>query len=400
MGTVIFHEGQVGDKAYIVDSGEIAVSTRVNDQDIQFALSRRGDVVGEMALIDDGLRTATATALSDAELIVIPKEYIQRLLKASDPTVDLLIKLILQRYREMKSHFDRISRGETLDFILDSAPSQVSLKLREQANLAASRVKEEQRLREALHNRELVMYYQPIVEIKSGAIAGCEALIRWQDPEKGLIPPLQFIGLAEETGLIEPIGHWIFAEAGRMVQQWQQRVAPSQPFFVGVNLSSRQIETTEQVDDLMAFLQESRIPLDHIKVEITESLLMSNPLHVSRVLNNLKQLGCDIALDDFGTGYSSFSYLHRFPIDTIKIDRSFVATMHDNPKSHAIVRTICGLADSLDMKTVGEGVEYPEDDKQLREFGCIYGQGYHYAKPIPEADFLQLLQPPLTAKER
>lgn len=392
LGTVIFHEGQAGDRAYIVDSGEVAVSTRINDQEIQFALAKRGDIVGEMALIDDGVRTATATALADTELIVIPKEYIQRLLKASDPTVDLLIKLVLQRYREMKSHFDRISRGETLESLVASAPLPTNHKLREQANLAANRVKEEQRLRDALNNRELVLYYQPIINLKTDRISGCEALIRWQDPERGLVPPLEFIGLAEETGLIEPIGQWIFSEAGRIAKQCDEMVGDKTPFFVGVNLSSRQIETDHQINDLTAFLLDQEIPLNRIKIEITESLLMSNPLRVSQVLNSFKRFGCKIALDDFGTGYSSFSYLHRFPIDTIKIDRSFVATMHENPKSNAIVRTICSLAESLDMKTVGEGVENPEDDIMLKSFGCDLGQGYLYSKPIPKEEFLTLVE--------
>lgn len=390
IGAIIFHEGQAGDRAYIVDSGEIGVSTRVNDADVQFAIARHGDIIGEMALIDDGVRTATATVLAEAELIVIPKEYIQRLLQASDPTVDLLIRIVLQRYREMKSHFDRVSRGETIE-TLQVSPPLGNERLKEQTTIAVQRVTEEQRLREALENAELKLFYQPIISLKKGEIIGCEALIRWQDPERGLVPPIQFIALAEETGLIEPIGYWIFEEAGRVAEVFNQLRQGDKDFFVSVNLSSRQIETDRQVDSLTDYLIDSDICLSLLKIEITESVLMSNPLRVSQVLEGFKRLGCQIALDDFGTGYSSFSYLHRFPIDTIKIDRSFVSTMTTNTKSEAIVRTLCSLAESLGMNTIAEGVEAEPDEGLLKAFSCDYGQGYYYAKPMPEDEFIQLL---------
>ncbi|MCP4597358.1 EAL domain-containing protein [Neptuniibacter sp.] len=395
-GAVIFQEGEAGDRAYIVDSGEIGVSTRVNDRELQFAIAQHGDILGEMALIDHGVRTATATVLNDAELIVIPKDYIHRLVTTADPTVNLLMQIVMQRYREMKSHFDTISAGGSLDSI-EVKPKLENSQLKAQTEMAMRRVTEEQRLRKALHNDELRLFYQPIIDLNNGAILGCEALIRWQDPERGLVPPIQFIALAEETGLIEPIGHWIFSEASQAVNKFNALAGKDDAFFISVNLSSRQIETDRQVEVLTDYLLDNDIELTNFKLEITETLLMSDPLRISQVLTEFKRFGCKIALDDFGTGYSSFSYLHRFPIDSIKIDRSFVSTMAENPTSKAIVRTLCTLAESLEMSTIAEGVEEEKDQTMLQAFNCNFGQGFYYSTPIPEDEFMALIQKQLSA---
>ena len=393
-GAVIFGEGDAGDCAYIVDHGEIGLATRINGLDIQFAVAKRGDLIGEMALIDDGVRSATATVLGDAELLVIPKEYIQRLIKVADPTVVLLIKLVLERYREMRIRVEQVSRGVTLDNDRN-APEVRESHLKHQTSIAARRLDDEHSLQRALENKELQLYYQPIIDLTNGRVLGCEALIRWIHPQKGLVPPLEFIGLAEETGLIVPIGYWIFQEAGRALSDFKRVIATGNDpgsFFVSVNLSSRQIETQQQVDGIKKALTDGDIDLTSMKIEITESVLMSNPPRIADVLTELKQFGIKIALDDFGTGYSSFSYLHRFPIDTLKIDRSFVSTMRHNSKSEAIVRTLCSLAHSLGMNTIAEGIESTEDQQVLENFNCDCGQGYLYSKPIPEQDFVTLLQ--------
>ncbi len=395
-GAVIFQEGEAGDRAYIVDSGEIGVSTKVKNRDLQFAIAQHGDILGEMALIDHGVRTATATVLSDAELIVIPKDYINRLVTTADPTVNLLMQIVMQRYREMKSHFDTISAGGSLESI-EVKPKLENSHLKAQTEMAMQRVTEEQRLREALQNDELRLFYQPIVDLKDGSILGCEALIRWQKPEQGLVPPIQFIALAEETGLIEPIGHWIFSEANKAVNEFNALSAKDDAFFISVNVSSRQIETDRQVEDLTDYLLDNDIELTNFKLEITETLLMSDPLRISQVLTDFKRFGCKIALDDFGTGYSSFSYLHRFPIDSIKIDRSFVSTMSDNPTSKAIVRTLCTLAESLEMTTIAEGVEEEKAQTMLQAFNCDYVQGYYYSEPVPKDEFIALIQKQLNS---
>ena len=393
-GAVIFGEGDAGDCAYIVDHGKIGLATRINGLNIQFTVAKKGDLIGEMALIDDGVRSATATVLADAELLVIPKEYIQRLIKVADPTVVLLIKLVLERYREMRIRVEQISRGLNLEERPHTKKTRES-DLKHQTSIAARRLDDEHNLQSALENKELQLYYQPIVDLTSGRILGCEALIRWIHPDKGIVPPMEFIGLAEETGLIVPIGYWIFQEAGRALSVFKQAIdkgSATESFFISVNLSSRQIETQQQIEGIKKALTEGDIDLKSFKIEITESVLMSNPPQIAEVLTGLKQFGIKIALDDFGTGYSSFSYLHRFPIDTLKIDRSFVSTMRKNSKSEAIVRTLCSLAHSLGMDTIAEGIESAEDQQVLENFNCDFGQGYLYSKPVPEEEFISLLK--------
>jgi len=391
-GSIIFTEGQVGDCAYIINEGEIGLSTQVNNCSVQFIVARTGDLIGEMALIDDGTRLATAKVLRDVELLVIPKDFIKRVFTEADPTMVLLVKLALERYRNMRIRLEQFSRGDDTEKA-DTICATTAALLKHQTRLTASRLDDERKLQTALDQREFQLFYQPIVNMETDRIAGCEALIRWIQGDK-VISPLEFIGLAEKTGQIEQIGYWIFEEATRVLPRFKAVVEQASPgaFFLSINLSSRQIESADQVSKLKQKLLSSGMDLNSIKLEITESLLMTNPPRIASVLTELKQFGTQIALDDFGTGYSSFSYLHRFPIDNIKIDQSFVSTMCDNPTSEAIVRTICSLAHSLGMTTIAEGIEKPEDIEQLKGFGCDYGQGYLYSRPVPEAEFIKLIE--------
>jgi len=392
VGSIIFSEGQIGDCAYIIHEGEIGLSTNINDCNVEFTVARSGDLIGEMALIDDGTRLATAKVLKDVELLVIPKDFIKRVITEADPTMVLLVKLALERYRNMRIRLEQFSRGEHTQ-TEDTICASTAALLTHQTRLTATRLDDERKLQTALDQREFQLFYQPIIDFKTDRIAGCEALIRWIHNGQ-IISPLEFIGLAEKTGQIEQIGYWIFEEATRVLPRFKAIVERASPgaFFLSINLSSRQIESASQVNKLKQKLLGSGMDLSSIKLEITESVLMTNPPRIASVLTELKQFGTQIALDDFGTGYSSFSYLHRFPIDNIKIDQSFVATMRENPTSEAIVRTLCSLARSLGMTTIAEGIEKKEDIAQLKGFGCDFGQGYIYSKPVPEAEFIKLIE--------
>lgn len=389
-GDTLFFEGDAGDEAYIIERGQIAITSFVEGIDHQYAVLGSGDLVGEMALIDQGMRTATATALAETSLIVIPRAYMQRLMDSADPTFTLILKVILERFRSLKERHDLLSQGIIPKPLHDfSAPSSSALVL--QTTAAAERIAKEQALWQALQKGELRLFFQPIVDLRTGQIAGCESLIRWLDPVQGMRYPDEFIPLAEESGLIEEIGHQVFIQAHQAAEILRPLAADPQRFFVSVNLSSKQIQSDAQVDKLFDLIFDQGIDLSRLKLEITESLLMSDPVRVVEILNNFKHLGCSIALDDFGTGYSSFSYLHRFPIDNIKIDRSFVATMRANKKSDAIVRSLCSLARAIDISVIAEGIEEVADQQHLEDMSCDFGQGYLYARPLPLEQFVELL---------
>jgi EAL domain-containing protein (putative c-di-GMP-specific phosphodiesterase class I) len=252
---------------------------------------------------------------------------------------------------------------------------------------ALSLLQLERELKEALAREEFEVYYQVIVATASGRAAGCEALIRWRHPERGLVPPAHFVDTAERSGLIVPIGSWALersclANAG--LERAARGVVPDHPpLFMSVNLSTRQIQEPNLVEQVRHAIAGTGIDPGRLKLEVTESVLMAEPDRAVAVLTELKGLGVTLAVDDFGTGYSSLSYLHRFPIDVVKVDRSFVSTMHSDSSSFKIVRSITRLAHDLGLKVVAEGVERPEELTLLQEFGCEYGQGYLFSKPLP-----------------
>ncbi len=248
----------------------------------------------------------------------------------------------------------------------------------------------------ALQNQEFRIQYQPIVVLETGQISGFEALVRWHHPERGLISPTEFIPLAEDTGLIVPLGQWILTEACQQLRKWQQQFSPSLPLSVSVNLSTKQFAQSsliEQIQELLSHpdLQSNDFNLN-LKLEITESAIMENPEVAKTMLEQLKSLGVQLLIDDFGTGYSSLSYLHRFPIDTVKIDQSFISHMSTDSESAEIVRAIVSLAHNLGMNVVAEGVEQIEQIHQLRALGAEYGQGFFFAKPLDREEVEVLMQ--------
>ncbi|HZI19842.1 MAG TPA: EAL domain-containing protein [Pyrinomonadaceae bacterium] len=237
-------------------------------------------------------------------------------------------------------------------------------------------------LRRAIDRKEFFLDYQPIVSLASGEIRSLEALVRWRHPERGVVSPAEFIPVAEETGLIIPLGQWVLNEACRQMRDWQSRGVPRGQITVSVNLSGRQFSQSDLLEQVGAALHEAGLPAGSLKLEITESMVMENVETAIAVLGQLRALGVELSIDDFGTGYSSLSYLHRFPINTLKIDRSFVTRMTDNTENAEIVRTIVTLARSLEMDVVAEGVETVAQLRQLRALDCDFGQGYLFSRPV------------------
>jgi diguanylate cyclase (GGDEF)-like protein len=248
----------------------------------------------------------------------------------------------------------------------------------------------ESSLRKALERNEFILHYQPQVDAKTRKIVGMEALIRWQHPEMGLVSPANFIPLAEETGLIVPIGEWVLNTACRQNKQWQNMGLP--PVRIAVNISSPHFRQDRLLEAVTLSLNETQLDASHLELEVTESLLMQNVESTIALLEKLKNMGVKLSIDDFGTGYSSLNYLQRFPIDSLKIDRSFVKDLAENPDDAAITRAIIAMAQSLGLNVVAEGVETEKQMEMLQSQGCHEMQGFLFSQPVSEKIAQQLLR--------
>lgn len=237
-------------------------------------------------------------------------------------------------------------------------------------------------LRRAVRSGEFQLHYQPIVSLQTGKITGFEALLRWQHPQRELISPAEFIPVAEETGLIIPIGWWVLWEACRQMRAWHLQFPLNSPLTISVNISGKQFSQPDLIKNIEKILRETGLDARSLKLEITESVLMENAKSAAAMLVQLQNLGIRLSIDDFGTGYSSLSYLRRFPINTLKIDRSFINSVDINIEEIEIIRAVVALAGNLGMDVVAEGVETQKQMYQLQALKCDFGQGYYFSKPL------------------
>ena len=259
---------------------------------------------------------------------------------------------------------------------------------------AVERLQLESDLKKAIKREEFVLHYQPLICLKSGTIFGFEALIRWQHPTSGLVSPWKFISVAEETGLIVPIGEWVLKEASHQLKVWQDKFPYYPPLMMSINLSGKQFVQPDLFEGIKEVIEASGVKFESIKLEITESVIMEDVKEAIALLNQLKSINLQLGIDDFGTGYSSLSYLNSFPTDTLKVDKSFVGQMEieEDGTNTSIVRTIINLAHLLEMDVIAEGIETKEQLEKLRFLGCEYGQGYYFAKPLPAVEAEELLR--------
>jgi diguanylate cyclase (GGDEF)-like protein len=256
---------------------------------------------------------------------------------------------------------------------------------------AIERMEIESDLRRALGRDELRVYFQPIVDLETGAVNEVEALARWERPGHGIVSPLVFIPIAEETGLIVPIGQWVLEEACRWARRWDAYSVDQPPLVVSVNLSARQFSNPDLLSDIQRVLSETGLDPHQLKLEITESVVMQDAEATIETLLALKALGIRVAVDDFGTGYSSLTYLKRLPVETLKIDRSFVNGLGQDAQDAAIVDSVVALARTLHLSVTAEGVETQAQARHLKLLGCDRGQGFLFARPLPPEDIERLL---------
>ena len=421
----IFREGDPGDCAYIIDSGMIEVSLDKDDRKLVMATLTKGDILGEMAIINREARSASARAIVPTEVTAIPLDYISQKIEQSDPTVRMFLRLAMARYRDMNARLAQIFESLTLGQEEASsdpfAASTMELKnvvsqfaeMQKRIDSAVTKpakaegnslfgektlevtkllITEEKMLKAAMQKKEFLLHYQPIIELSSNRIVGCEALVRWKHPSGELLLPSRFIDQVENSGLIIDLGYWIAEQAcdfqSRLFNDFQHDI------FICINLSGKQFDDQFLVPSLADIMDKTGARRDKVKFEITESLLIDNPELAGQSLHQLKDTGAKLAIDDFGTGYSSFSYLHRFPFDTLKIDRVFVSAMSRSKKSSQIVKSLVNLSHDLDMDVVAEGIETEAEAELMRQYKTAYGQGFYFSRPINETEFVKLLRQP------
>jgi diguanylate cyclase (GGDEF)-like protein len=285
---------------------------------------------------------------------------------------------VLLKHAGMAAHHAKQRGGNTYRFY----SKEINARSNERMSL-------ESELRKALDNEELVLYYQPKIDTTTGLMTGAEALIRWEHPRHGLVPPMKFIPIAEDTGLIVPIGEWVFQMACRQARQWQQEGFGNVP--IAINVSPKQVRRHQLIETIRKALEGAELESKWLTVELTESAVMDNARQNILILHEMKEMGLKLSIDDFGTGYSSLSYLKRFPLNELKIDRSFLRDLSSDSDDAAIVSAIIALAKNLNLHVVAEGVENREQLAFLKDKGCEQCQGYLFSKPLPAKEFSQRL---------
>lgn len=363
---ILFREGDQPTVAFLIESGEIEISTTRDGETLVLSKLFAGDLLGEMAVIDDAPRTATAKALTNCVLFQIDRTQISERLASTDPIIRALLEGQLKRYR------GALAAMQGKSIVQDDGVTASEA-------LGVGKIRLESQLREALNTGGLDVRYQPLLHVQSNKIAGYEALVRWNHPERGQISPVEFVALAEETSLIVPVGEYVFDTACAAVKTFIEHGADPKP-FIAVNVSARQLSHPGLIERIVARVDAAGLPVGSLKVEITESQALNYEM-VEKVIALCHSHGIKVALDDFGTGHSHLTHLHKLAFDTMKVDQAFSRSMLEHPRSMAIVKAIVAMGKAIDADIVVEGIETEEMLQALRELGCDYAQGYLIGKP-------------------
>jgi EAL domain-containing protein (putative c-di-GMP-specific phosphodiesterase class I) len=394
---VLFKQGDMGDCAYVVESGLLEVSvTRGGTNDV-LARVGPGSLIGEMALLDNSTRMATVTALQPSTLRVLTRNHLSDRLDLADPLLRHILHVVVTRYREV------VQRGVAAGALLQPALAAAAEWSGDDQAVAMERLRLEQELELALENGELQLHYQPIMRLEDDTVAGFEALIRWAHPKRGLVMPDAFIPLAEQSSLINRIGHWVIRTATTALAQFET-VRPAarveQPLFMTVNLSGRQFSDAQLIPMLGSSLKSSGIAPGQLLLEITESSLLGQIEAAALLMRQCEMLGVRLSVDDFGTGYSALSYLYRLPVSSVKLARAFIEDLATYPASEKIIGAVARLAKDLSMDTVAEGIETAAQAAAVRTLGVRFGQGYYYARGLPLAEAASFVIHPQRAAKR
>jgi EAL domain-containing protein (putative c-di-GMP-specific phosphodiesterase class I) len=393
-GATILEEGEKGECAYIIDKGVVEISASHGSEKIVLAVLTDGDIFGEMALVSGDVRSASARALVETTVSVICRAYFEEKLSQTDPIIAMLMKLLLARFHEARGKL--LSMPKVCLNRIDTV-SRVGepLAKREERLETVRRFRFINDLQSALARQQFVLHYQPIFVLATGRLAGFEALVRWNHPHQGMIPPNLFIGIAEDTKDIVSIGYWVFETACADLKKLRDALGVGRDSlepWMSVNVSPIQFKDADLPDRFGEILSRCDATPHAIKIELTESVLVQNPELALLFICEMRRLGMKVAIDDFGTGYSSLSYLHLFPIDILKIDRSFVDNIMSDIRSREIVNAIIALSKSLNIDIVAEGVETKELEALLLELGCRYGQGFLYSRPLAFEQAIKLME--------
>lgn len=385
-GEILLKQGEEGNSAYIIETGTIEILIEKEHGLIQ-SLGTRGEgaLIGEMSLVDNKPRTATIKALEDCVLLEISREDFNRRLEDADPIIQMVMQVILARYRDMITRAHILGRKDTLNI-----PEDFEKGLIEKANAIES-IKITNELKDTIQNNALEINYQPIIDLQQDEIVGFEALIRWPHPVKGYIPPDFFIPIAEQSGLIIDISRYVVREACIALKRMETVRVSDTPFFMSVNFSAKDFTTPDFTNYVQNILTRNNLSPDQLHIEITERLLMDEPSLARITLEECKKAGMTISIDDFGTGYSSLSYLHYFPIDILKIDRSFIENMEHDENAFELAKSIISLGHNMKMSIIAEGIEEESQANILKDMKVDKAQGYFYAKPMPESQLLDYI---------
>ncbi|AHZ84468.1 EAL domain-containing protein [Bdellovibrio bacteriovorus] len=386
---IIFSEGDAGDCAYIIEKGRVLIYLTKDKEEIPLTILGEGEIFGEMALIDNQNRSASVRALEDVRLAIVTKQQVLERVSTADKVVQLLMRVLLKRLRRKNIGGPGGSRISEVEFDNSGAGDDGT-------QSALDQIKLENQIFQAFQNKEFELFYQPIVNLKNKTITGCEALLRWNSPQHGLVSPNLFIDIIENSSMVIPIGHWIINQALKDLRTIQDQLRLNKKermaddFMMSINISGRQFTHSDFVNNLEDLREKHDLHTQNIKLEMTERIMMDGAIAID-ALNQCRSLGYAISIDDFGTGFSGLQYLTQMPISFLKIDRSFVMKILSDPKSKAVVSSIIHLAHAMDIEVIAEGIEHHEEALVLETLGARFGQGYLFSKPVDLGRFLKLI---------